>query len=358
MTNAPLPFTLTNDSITVVCAGKAHTVQKDAANFHQLRDAVLEGNWDLVPGLVTEQGSLETYARKIGWRYGAAGLFDSDGHPVHEVLVERMEKMARAGEDPSALMNFWIRLMKNPSMRSVEQLYGFLAHAEIPFEPDGHFLAYKGVTEDLRDVHSKTYDNSPGKIHEMPRNQISDDPREACHAGFHVGAKSYARGFGPRTMICRVDPADVVSVPYDESAMKIRVCKYEVVGHDLTDDKKAAGMPSTTFVDDTRDEDEGDDYYDGEDEDEGDDFLEEIERDLREKHQVTPAFENPPAPAKKPAKTPALGRLDAKGLINASLADLRIYASKTLKIVGASKLAGGKTALVKRILKIRKKGAK
>jgi hypothetical protein len=31
-------------------------------------------------------------------------------------------------------------------------------------------------------------------------------------------------------MICKVDPADVVSVPLDESHQKVRCCKYEVVG--------------------------------------------------------------------------------------------------------------------------------
>jgi broad specificity phosphatase PhoE len=31
-------------------------------------------------------------------------------------------------------------------------------------------------------------------------------------------------------MICKIDPADVVSVPLDSEHQKVRCCKYEVVG--------------------------------------------------------------------------------------------------------------------------------
>lgn len=45
--------------------------------------------------------------------------------------------------------------------------------------------------------------------------------------------------------------------------------------------------------------------------------------------------------------------MDAQKLLELSLDDLRQYATYGLEIVGASKVAGGKTALVGKIIKVR-----
>jgi hypothetical protein len=53
----------------------------------------------------------------------------------------------------------------------------------------------------------------------------------------HVGSLEYVRGFacgygtegGDRIVIVKVNPADVVSVPYDCQNQKVRTCKYEVL---------------------------------------------------------------------------------------------------------------------------------
>jgi hypothetical protein len=48
-----------------------------------------------------------------------------------------------------------------------------------------------------------------------------------------------------------------------------------------------------------------------------------------------------------------LDKLDSRGLMQQSLEDLREYAGKGLSIVGASKIPGGKSALVSKILAVR-----
>ena len=48
---------------------------------------------------------------------------------------------------------------------------------------------------------------------------VDDDPECARSTGLHFSGHEYASAFGPRTVLIRVDPADLVCVPYadDES---------------------------------------------------------------------------------------------------------------------------------------------
>ena len=238
---------------------------------------------------------------------------------------------------------------------------------------------------------------------QMPRNKISDDPRVACHEGLHCGNLAYVRDFGgtdggKRIVIVRVDPADVVCVPYDSSMHKVRVCKYTVVGN-----YSGQPLPSTTFKDDPVDHE----YEESDPEYEDDDDSGEVEV-TRTVHKTkigigvplcgrsTQAdavsdFDNvvncprclklikggkggPKATFTPPKAStgvrpgthvPKAGEaiswnmydsLDEAGLMGLALPSLRPYASVHLKIVGASKIIGGKEALVKRILEVRRKG--
>lgn len=62
----------------------------------------------------------------------------------------------------------------------------------------------------------------------MPRNFVEDDPEAACSYGLHCASKEYAAGYGT-VMMVMVDPADVVSVPYQHNSAKCRACRYEIV---------------------------------------------------------------------------------------------------------------------------------
>jgi hypothetical protein len=386
--NAP-SYSLTNDTITIVWKGKPITVQKSAANFKGLRAAIVSENWADIENHLTAAKTLKDWAKGRFTFNETTGEVLCDDKPLPRELNQRLINVASSGADPTPILLFWERLQKNPSWRSVQQLWSFLAHAHIPLTTDGCFLAYKGVQNDYKDAHSGKYDNTPGNIHEMPRNQISDDPNEACHVGFHVGAYGYAGTFSHRVVICKVDPEHVVCVPYDHNAQKMRVCRYEVIGN------YGCKLPSTLFVDDTVKEDppylEPDEQDDAEaeaslddldedDEDEDDDFPDDIETgpsDLDEdteeeavavlKSTGTVRMKAGPGvdlrdvvgPLDEPEKVektaPDFGELSMKDLMEQSISDLRQYAGKVLNITGASKIPGGKTSLVATIIKVRKK---
>lgn len=353
----PAPsYTLTNDTLTVIVNGRPYSIRRGAEKFEAAKQAVLDEQWDTLPSLLSPGLAIEQWL--MGGDFTVVdGFISYRGERIDQSLNTRMLGMADKGTNPSCWLKFWARLQANPSYRSVNQLYAFLVHEGIAVdEDDGFILAYKSVRSDYLDHHSGTCDNHPGAVNEMPRNKISDDPNTPCHEGFHVGALKYALGFGSdskRIIICKVDPADVVCVPYDSSHMKVRVCKYVVVGN-----YAGQPLPSTSFkvdvgepVDYEEEDDSDEDSFDDDFEDESDDDSEEV---------PAPRVAKPPKPPKAAAPAPAvlwnmLDSMPETGLLSEALATLRPYASNHLKIVGACKIIGGKEALVKRILEVRRK---
>lgn len=408
MTKAP-PYTMTNESITIVWNGKPSVVKKESPNFIPLRKAIMEEAWDDIEQHLTVHKSIQT------WSNDKFTLEDRGvtymGELMPSVIGKRILSMASAGENPTPVFLFWEKLIKNPSKRSVDQLWGFLEHRGIPLTEDGCFLAYKGVRTDYKDQHSGTIDNSPGKIVKMPRNQISDDPKEACHQGLHVGALNYASSFGPTTIICKVDPEHVVCVPYDHSQEKMRVCEYEVIGNhggelsstvhqpDRGEGPKIISMTGegepgdeVPFADVGDDDSEPDVFLDEEgdpiepaamdstdDDEEVDEEKDPTEMSVQEalededdddplsiKDVIADAKKNEPKPKVKPKTVvkPVSNKnanafrkykgMNTAKLMDQSIDDLRKYATYGLNIIGASKIPGGKTALVAKITKIRK----
>lgn len=345
MGSAPA-FTYTGESITIIWEGKSHVVQKGSPNFVALRKAIMEENWDAIPKTLTVSKSLKEWA---SGKFTVEGnTFSFEGRPLPSDLNSRILKLATSNENPTPILKFWERLQKNPSMRSVEQLWSFLQHKGIPITDDGHFLAYKGVKDDFKDAHSGKWDNSPGAINEMPRNQISDDPNHACHEGFHVGALEYAKGFSQRVVVCKVDPEHVVCVPYDSSSQKMRVCKYEVIGN-----HNGSHLPSTVYKPDVNDRTPDEPEYDDPDYDPESDPLVESEEQMKEIVDKADKEKKEPKRASKKGFS-KLDKLDMEGLLEQPIDVLRKYAGKGLEIIGASKIPGGKVALVSRIMEVRK----
>lgn len=325
----PAPYTITNESITVIHNGKPVIVKRGSTNFAGLLDALISENWDAVPNHLSAARSLAEWAK--GRFTIVDDVLQFDGAPIPQGLNHRASQMAAAGEDITPLLRFWERLAKNPSYRSVNQVYPFLQHQGIPIDPDGFILAYKAVKADFTDVYTGKFVNKPGSIHEMPRNQISDDPNHACHEGFHVGALEYARGFGDsdrKIVVCKIDPEHVVCVPYDESHKKMRVCKYEVIGHHA-----GQHLPSTTF-----------------DHQEERDFEEELDDGVAD---GIPSMPHVHTKQKAGGRFKRFDKMDSVDLLSESIQDLRVYAAAGLQIVGASKVPGGKVGIVEFIISAR-----
>lgn len=388
-----IPFTFTNDSITVVYKGKSHVVQRGQPQFVNLRKALMEERWDDVPNHLTVSKSLAAWAKGKFTINEALEVFSYDGSALPRQINSRIISMAAAGKNPEPLFLFYERLQHNPSMRSVDQLYSFLQHRGIPLTKDGCFLAYKGVKYDYTDERTGRVDNRPGTVNRMARNKVSDDPREACHFGFHVGALAYASTFAKRVIICKVDPENVVCVPDDSGQQKMRVCEYEVIGNhgemlpdDIFDEDEVAVEPkqddpadksdaafngTPPSEEEEEDDDEPDtldrlmeDDDDDEDDEEGDEDVEvEVEKEPEtapeEEEEKEPEVPIEGVPAKKnqklkvPKKYKKLLDMGFEELMKQTIALLREFAIHGLRIVGAAHIKGGKVELISRIVKVR-----
>lgn len=155
------------------------------------------------------------------------------GEVINNTLSDRILKMVDEGFVLTPMVNFLANLMNNPSNRVTEQLYAFLEKGKNAITEDGHFLAYKAVREDFKDIHSGTFDNSVGQKVTIARRKVDENPNVTCSYGLHVCSFDYLPHFAHadgHVMICKVNPADVVAIPADYNNTKMRVCGYEVIG--------------------------------------------------------------------------------------------------------------------------------
>lgn len=189
------------------------------------------------------------------------------GQELHHVVGDKIVQFMKEGLPYEPLVKFLDRLMRNPSYRSVETLYNFLVHEDITIDNAGYLVCYKAVTHDYLDKHTGKISNVPGKLVQMPRNQIDDNPDSACSRGLHCGSIKYVRGFASgddRIVTVAVDPMNVVSVPKDCCAEKMRVCEYlvleDVTGQVIKDVAASPMYKGTDEHDDGQyDDDDGDD---------------------------------------------------------------------------------------------------
>lgn len=221
-------FLLGGDSITVFANGKPYTVNRTAKIFNAALDAVKNDNEALFLQVVNTK---DTVVQKSGGkvRIENGNLMFGD-RVVTGLISARVFDMMELGLSIDPMMAFIDNLMKNPSKRAVDELFGFIEACDLPITEDGHFLAYKRVREDYKDVHSGTMDNSVGQVVEMERNLVDEDKSRTCSAGLHFCSYEYLKHFsGERIVVVKINPADVVAIPIDYNNSKGRTCRYEVV---------------------------------------------------------------------------------------------------------------------------------
>lgn len=250
-------FIRTSDHLTVVFEdGETATVYTTNPNYDEVVAAVREKDWEEVRRLAIPSTQMKE-------RFTSAGLGDRvdiiggvvylDNRPMHNTLTDRIIQMNNEGYDVTPMARFLENLMENPSHQSVNELYDFLEKSDLPITEDGYFIAYKRVRDDYMDIASGTFDNSVGEVCEMPRNQVDDNRDNTCSAGLHFCSRSYLPHYGAydgcRTVIVKINPADVVSIPSDYNNAKGRTCRYEVIGeleHGAEEELEGAFHSTTT----------------------------------------------------------------------------------------------------------------
>lgn len=230
-----LKFVRTPSSLTILLGSKPYNIAST--------DKVYAEVLDLVKANATEAEVLAVINRAAAAVQKAAqitpniaiqnGVVTFKGQSIDNSLTTRMLSMLDEGFDLVPMAKFLENLMGNPSYRAVTELYSFLEKGNMPITPDGHFMAYKAVRADFKDIHSGTMDNSIGRVVEMARNGVDEDKNRTCSAGLHFCSFEYLPHFAcaqGHVVLVKINPADVVAIPADYNDTKGRTCRYEVVG--------------------------------------------------------------------------------------------------------------------------------
>ncbi len=214
----------------------------------------------------------------------ANGRVYFDGDEVPGTISDHIVRFLDEGrEDWKPLVRFLENVGQNPNEHSRTMLYDWLQSERFTITADGMIVGYKGVRvgtdengeETLHSIHSGralvdgvvvhgTIPNAVGSVLTMPRDSVAFNPADGCSTGLHVGTFSFAEGFANGAILeVHVHPRDVVSVPTDCSAQKMRVCRYLVAGKILAPWTTAV-RPYDWTTDDESDDEDSDFWSDGE----------------------------------------------------------------------------------------------
>lgn len=236
----------TKDNITINQNGEVTVVSrlKNEEVFTEVYDKIVTGdlawieeNYQSIKDRIAKltNGMFEQHNSKV--------VLKGTTIPVPDVILKKLQELEGNPDSlvrMTALLRFWRKLSDNPSENSRNDLYVFMTKNNIPLSDDGDIVVEKGVNQKrdsypfhLVDCRTGTIDNSVGMEVAIPRDKVNADSSQTCSYGLHVGAPDYVRNIWSSDVIveCTVNPMDVVSVPKDYNATKMRVCRYKVMGY-------------------------------------------------------------------------------------------------------------------------------
>lgn len=235
-------YIITGDgNITLVFDAKNFSVGKSHRNYSKIVDAIKAKEYDRLDALIDLPATITA-----GMNRGTVTVKNGEvfyrGKPMHNTVTERILAFIDSDLPFEPLMRFLENLLENPMPEAVNELYDFLENtasgrSQFPITEDGCFIGYKGVNDNYTDRHTGMFDNTPNiteprpglKLPKIPREEVDPDRRNECSHGLHVGTLEYARGFGARVVLVKVNPRDCIAVPQDHNYSKLRVCQYEVL---------------------------------------------------------------------------------------------------------------------------------
>lgn len=222
------PYIIQGSNIVLYIDGQPVNIDSSHLNYAALKAALKIGDWESVRELSTIKAAVNKIS--LGRVEIKEDQLLFDGVAVHNALSTRILSLLSEGFDVKPLCAFMTNIESNPSYRARQELYNFLEVCGLPITEDGHFIAYKKIRSDWKDVYSGTFDNSIGARPKMERRDVNEDPTQTCSSGLHVCSYSYLLSYsGDRIVSVKVNPRDVVSCPIDYKNAKLRVCEYEVL---------------------------------------------------------------------------------------------------------------------------------
>lgn len=263
------------ESLTVFLPGRSPViVNGDHPHFAEiLTGAQGDQDADTLAGLADLSVRVAERFRDLSERVSvSAGRVFFDGDPVDTTLTRQIVRVLDSGaEDWTPLVAFMENAAANPQDHSRAQMYDWLRDRDFSLTPDGGFVGFKGVAKradgalvSVRSgpaiVNGEPVDGQVpqplGGTVEIARSTVAHDPGMGCASGLHVGTYDYAKGWAQGALLrVKVNPRDVVSVPTDCNAEKMRVCRYVIL--DQIDDPDTRPDPAAILYSDDATDAEG-----------------------------------------------------------------------------------------------------
>lgn len=221
------------------------TMTNDHPNWHEAIEALKRRDGDELVRLsqpkkvddvaplaiaeVFECGAMRIKSTATGRRLFYKGLM-IDNEFATEVIAAYS-----AGLPVDHYLAFFENLIQNPLESAVAELFEYCKHGRFTITEDGHILAFKRVRADFLDIYSSTFDNSPGKICEVPRDSVDPNRDRTCSSGLHFCSYDYLPHYGSsnrstdKVVIVKINPRDIVAIPSDYNNHKGRARRYEVL---------------------------------------------------------------------------------------------------------------------------------
>lgn len=226
---------------TIVLGTDTFTIRKDHVSYASILAELNEGrNPSVLRSLLDIKQAINVLTSgKVEVRDNSVFV---NGDEVTTGLAKRIIQLVKDNHNGIAkpLVAFLENVMQNTSRRAVQGLYEWLEKSDLPITDDGHFIAWKIVGPDFKDIYSGKFDNSPGKVVEVARNEVDEDPNVTCSYGLHFCSSGYLPRYGTaqgnKVVMVKVHPADVVAFPQDYNTAKGRCCKYTVIKEVVRED--------------------------------------------------------------------------------------------------------------------------
>lgn len=227
-------------TVTVTWNGIIKSVQRSEVHFMSIYQALInDGPKEAYLLMAGKHHAIEKLfgTNNPNIRYESGKVFYKNVELHFDTVVTAIHRYANDGDEKNVakLLNFLDKLILNPSVSAIKMLYTFISHNNIEISDDGDLIAFKAVNADFKDIHSRTIDNSVGRVVKMDRSTVVEDPSVTCASGLHACSWQYLTqsGFGSsndnRYLKVKINPKDVVSVPNDYNGTKMRCCEYTVI---------------------------------------------------------------------------------------------------------------------------------
>lgn len=231
-------FIMTPNGVSGMIDMKPFNVNQSHQNFNAIVEALKAEEWDRIHDLINVTKQIAQSIRETGGNENgriqicsAAGVILFDGLEIRNTLVDRIIKMLADGfnvKPMCALLENCMDLRKEVA----DRIFDWIEAGCMPITDDGCFLAFKRVNFDYTSFYDGKTMNAVGSWVRLPRSMCDDNQHNTCSSGLHFCSQGYLpsyHGGDGRILVLKVNPKDVIAIPYEYGTAKGRACAYEVV---------------------------------------------------------------------------------------------------------------------------------